>query len=111
MAQAALIRHAALARERSAALLVKQQKAAVARRAYLESHKGREEYLWKSVYSLTATNTPTNYASAVNQLTDLRDLAELTGETAGFRLRLTELRERHHRKTALLGRFNSAGLM
>ena len=111
MEQAAEIRRANLAHERAAAQFAKQQKAAADRRAYLESRKGREEYLWKSVYSLTATNTPNNYASAVNQLTDLRDLAELTGNTGDFSVRFTELTALHQRKTALLGRFKSAGLM
>lgn len=111
MEQAAEIRRANLADERAAAQFAKQQKAAADRRAYLESRKGREEYLWKSVYSLTATNTPNNYASAVNQLTDLRDLAELTGNTGDFSFRFTELTALHHRKTALLGRLKSAGFM
>lgn len=111
MKKAAIIRETALRQERAASLLATQQQAASARRAYLESLKGREKYLWLSITALTATTAPTNYASAVNQLTDLRDLAQLTGKTSDFRIRLAELAERHHRKTGLLGRFKSAGLM
>ena len=60
--------------------------------------------------ALTATSTQGNYDTAVRQLTDLRDLADLTGSGHGFTARLADLRELRGRKSSLLARLDKAGL-
>lgn len=92
--------------ERAAA----EKKAAEERLRYLRTLPGQEENIWKSVIALTATSVQGNYDTAVRQLTDLRDLAELTGNRHGFDVRLADLRELRGRKSSFIARLDKAGM-
>ncbi len=94
------------AEERAAA----EKKAAEDRLRYLRTLPGQEENLWKSVIALTATSVQGNYDTALRQLTDLRDLADLTGNRHGFAARLADLRELRGRKSSFMTRLDKAGL-
>ena len=87
------------------------EEAAAERLAYLRSLSGQEENMWKSIFTLTTTATQSNAISAVKQLTDLRDLAALTGASQLFSNRLAEFRDLRSRKSSLIARLNAAGLI
>lgn len=66
--------------------------------------------MWKSIIALTTTATQSNSISAVKQLTDLRDLTELTGASQLFARQLAEFRDLRSRKYSLIARLDTAGL-
>ena len=57
-----------------------------------------------------ATKKPRDYDTAVQLLTDLRDLAERDRDMTPFQQPLAELRTVHARKPSLLERLNLAAL-
>jgi hypothetical protein len=101
-------RRDAVQRERDRAR--RKRSAAVARQRHLDTIAVDQLAAWRRVDGLIATKKPREYDTAVQLLTDLRDLAERDGDTAGFRQRLAELRAMHARKPSLLGRLDLAGL-
>lgn len=104
------------ARQQAAKLKAAEEKAAKARKEaqerliHLRTLVGQKENLWESVIALTATSAQPNYDSAVRQLTDLRDLSDLTGGKDDFIARLTELRDLRAKKPSLIARLDKAGL-
>lgn len=86
------------------------ERAAAERLAHLHSLSGQEENMWKSIIALTTTATQSNSISAVRQLTDLRDLAALKGDSRLFASRLAEFRDLRSRKSSLIARLDAAGL-
>jgi len=88
----------------------REKKAHEARQVHLRSLVGRESKIWQSVIVLTDSSSQKSYDLAIHELTDLRDLALLTGETAAFFIKLAELRELRRRKPSLIARLDKAGL-
>jgi hypothetical protein len=88
----------------------RERKAAIARAKHLEEIAGHEPELWCEVESLIATKQTASYDNAVELLVDLRDLAERSGKTDGFRMRVEALRATHTRRPALMERIRKAGL-
>jgi hypothetical protein len=84
--------------------------AAIARQKHLEALAGRESGLWTKVDGLVTTKLPKSYDLALQHLVDLRDLAILKGQEAGFSRRLAQLREAHARKPSFLSRLRDNGL-
>jgi len=105
---------AAEARRREAQRLAKKRaaakrKAAAARKRFLDEMAPNEDKLWRDVDSLLKTTHASNYARAVERLTDLRDLAARASTEATWQERIIDLRRRHRRKPALMKRFDDAG--
>jgi hypothetical protein len=95
------------ARERAS----REREEAEKRKKHLQSLVGRESDLWAKVDKLIATKQPGPYGEAVALLQDLHDLANMTGKTSDFRIRMTEFYNDHSRKPALLERFRKAKLV
>ncbi|GAB3271975.1 hypothetical protein [Kineosporia babensis] len=88
----------------------RQRKAAVARGKRLDALKKQGERPWKQVDELIATSKPRQYDEAVALLVDLRDLGVREGAEAAVTERLDALGARYANRTALLRRFDAAGL-
>ena len=102
-------------REREGAARAAEQarrtaEAAAARKRYLTKLRGQEEALWRKVDDLIEHRQASAYQEAVDQLKDLRDLAEADGALDAFSGRLRRLRDQQSRKSALIRRFDQAGL-
>jgi hypothetical protein len=69
----------------------------------------REPHVWQGVEALLQKGH-SQYAEAVEQLTQLRDLADFQKTRVEFNRRLRDLRERYASRRAFMGRLNSAGL-
>jgi hypothetical protein len=65
---------------------------------------------WEEVDRKVSTKQANQYVLAVQELTDLRDLAVRDGHSEQFDGRLREFVQRHARKPALLERLRKAGL-
>ena len=76
----------------------------------LEALAQREPHTWTNVETLIQRRTGSAYGEAVELLVKLRDLAEYKERTADFQHRVSELRVRYQRYTALQRRMNEAGL-
>jgi hypothetical protein len=87
-----------------------EKKAHEARLVHLRSLVGTESKIWQSVTALTDSSSQKSYDLAIRELTDLRDLAAITGKTVEFRLKLADLRELRRRKFGLIARLDKAGL-
>lgn len=61
-----------------------QAAAKAKRRQYLESLKSQQNQIWNMVNTLIACKRGKPYDQAVQHLTDLRDLADLEGNSAMF---------------------------
>lgn len=83
---------------------------AAARDKQLQDLMGKDESLWADVERLIGLRTPKSYDQAVLVLADLRDLADLRGDRAGFARRLSRLYDQHRRKRTLLDRIDHADL-
>jgi hypothetical protein len=68
------------------------------------------EKIWAGVETLATTRLPKNYDYAVQHLGDLRDLAEVEGNQADFKKRLTRFRNQHFAKTSLLDLLANGGM-
>jgi len=89
----------------------REREAAVAHAKHLEEIAGREPELWCRVESLIAAKQTASYDNAVELLVDLRDLAERSGKTDQFRIRIEALRATHTRRPALMERMRKADLV
>jgi hypothetical protein len=82
------------------------ERRAAARQRHLDELAGREPELWTQVDELIATLKPKAYDEAVALVTDLRDLAERSGDRVSWDTRLASLRTQHARKSSLLRRLD-----
>lgn len=105
------VRNEAAAKKAAAEKLARETKDAADRLVYLKSLVGQKSNLWKSVIALTATSTAANYATAVRQVIDLRDLAALENDMESFESNLAGLRELRNRKSGLIARLDKEGLV
>jgi hypothetical protein len=97
------VRQEAQARQR------REQRLAAARKKRLDQLEGQEDRLWDDVDKLIETKKQTEYDKAVALLRDLRDLAQRSGRTDDFELRVDELRRQHRSKSSLLNKLSRAG--
>ena len=84
------------------------ERRAAARNRQLDKLAGREHELWTQVDELIATLKPKAYDQAVVILTDLRDLADRSGDRVDWDARIRSLRAAHARKPSLLRRLDKA---
>lgn len=96
-----------LERERAVQHKEEADRWAAARRLYLDRLKGTEPAVWQKIDELIATLKPKAYDEALVLLADLRDLADLRGDRAGWEARMSALRAAHGRKSSLLQRLDS----
>lgn len=97
-------------RERNAREKAEREKrAALERKNYLQSLKGKESELWNQVEQLIQTRQPKRYDEAVVLLADLQEVAALNKKVNVFQIELQELTERHSRKGSLLKRIQQSG--
>ena len=83
---------------------------ATAREKRLVTLAKRVPQAWEQVEELIATRLPGDYDTAVGILVDLHVLSRRTRTVSAFKGRIGELRQRHARKSSLLGRMARAGL-
>jgi hypothetical protein len=91
----------------------KEREAAEARKKHVQRMKQlvpQEQALWKSVPFDLERQTGKSYDLATEALKDLKDLAEYQGKKEAFRERMLELRKEYARRTALISRWEKAGL-
>ncbi len=81
------------------------------RRKYLESLKPRQAQLWETIKDLIARKQAQPYAQAIQHLVDLRDLAELEGNSAIFQSRILQMQEEYSNRSGLLRRMREARLL
>jgi hypothetical protein len=103
-------RHEAAERKAAEEKAAREKRQHETRLAHLRSLAGRESKIWQSVIALTDSSSQKSYDLAIRELTDLRDLAKLTGKTVEFLLKLADLRELRRRKPSLIARLDKAGL-
>ena len=106
-------RHAREERERR--LAAEKRARTEARKAkeradYLDGLAGQEESLWKKVEGLVAEKNAKSYDQAMTFLIDLRDLADGSAQRPAFDQRVTDLRDRHQKKTTFIQRLHKAAL-
>ena len=98
--------------ERAARERARQEReAAEARERHLTSLARREAEAWGEVEALIATKQPGKYDAAVVLLGDLCELAVRAGRREEVEARLARLRERHAKKSSLIGRLRAARLV
>ncbi len=101
-----------LADKRFAERQAKEKAAAKAkRRKYLESLKPRQAQLWETIKDLIARKQAQPYDQAIQHLVDLRDLAELEGNSAIFQSRIRQMQEEYSNRSGLLRRMREAKLL
>ncbi len=88
----------------------REREAAILRAKHLDKIEGRESQLWNEVDNLILSKQPKSYDSAVELLTDLRDLAVRKGETEEFQAKIDAISTAHSRKPSFLQRLRKAGL-
>jgi hypothetical protein len=98
------------ARRRAEEQARQERERAAAREKHLNGLVGREEQLWLQIEHLVEAKRGAEYDQALATLKGLRDLAARSGDLNAFRTRIVELRERHLRKPAFIGRIDQAGL-
>ncbi len=86
------------------------QEQEAARAKHLKQLEGRESELWQRVGELVQTSKPKEYDLAITLLADLRDLTAQTGQTSGFRSKLSQLRQRYSSRPSFQQRLIKAGL-
>lgn len=79
------------------------------RRLRLLALAGTESAMWKSVIQLSETYSENHRNTAIRTLTDLRDLAALTGKTLSFKENLEALIELRRRRKAFMEKLRDAG--
>ncbi len=108
--------HARENRQRIAAQRRAEEKAtrartqATAREQHLTVLSARQEQAWTQVHAAIEARQPAYYDEAVTLLTDLRAVSEREDRRDAFDQRLTDLQQRHARKSSLLERLERAGL-
>lgn len=90
----------------AAALAERERLARIAREKRLNEIMGREPILWDQIEILASEKNAKSYDTAINLLTDLRDLAARE-RSADFALRLNELKQRHSAKSSFIRRIES----
>jgi len=88
-----------------------QAEAKAKRQQYLKSLKPREAKLWDTIHELIARKQASSYDQVVQHLIDLRDLAELEGNTKLFQTRLWQIENNHANLPGLLRRMREAKLI
>ena len=78
--------------------------------AALEKLAKTQEKAWQTVAAQLAGRAWTEYAKAVEQLQQLRDLADYQHTRTEFDRRLAELRAQYQSRAAIMRRFEQAGL-
>ena len=78
--------------------------------AALEKLAKSEEKAWQTVEAQLADRHWTYHAKAVEQLQQLRDLADYQKTRTEFSRRLKQLREQHKGRASIMKRFDQAGL-
>jgi len=106
--------HAVARRNREAAeraTLLRQQAAQrdADRQRRLDAIVGQERELWQQIEELVATCKPKAYDQAISLITDLRALAERTGDRAAWEARSSALRAEHYGKRAFVRRLDKVG--
>lgn len=99
------------AKSKKAAQKRQAEAAQRARIAELEKLGNREESVWQAVDKLLQQGKPSLYESAVQQLVDLRDLARHRDNLPAFEAHLDKVVARYAKRSALLRRLKSAGLV
>ena len=89
----------------------RERERAAMRKEHLESLGGTEDAVWAQIHRLIATRQPKRYDEAVSRLRDLRDLAQIQGDTGEFSARMSRLHHEHQRKASLVDRFLKARLL
>ena len=89
----------------------KQQAAEARHKQEMEALAGRETATWTVVERLLESYQPKAYDSAVALLTQLRDLAVYQGTQAAFQLRIDHVSAKYARRSGLISRLRSAGLV
>jgi hypothetical protein len=87
----------------------REEEAARARRARLDSLVRRGEGVWREIDKEIERRAAAGYDRAAALLGDLKALAEEKGETADFARRLRTIRERHARKRGFIERLTELG--
>ena len=101
------------ARQKVESGLRQKREAKAAKAAHLAKMKklaAQEGALWKSVTFNISKRTGKSYQLATETLKDLKELAEHQKKTDAFRERLSGLREKYGRSSALMKRWKEAGL-
>jgi hypothetical protein len=88
-----------------------QAEAQAKRQKYLKSLKPREAKLWDTIHELIARKQAIPYDQAVQHLIDLRDLAQLEGNTTLFQSRLRQIENDYANRPGLLRRMQEAKLI
>lgn len=85
------------------------EKEARARRRRLAELAGREPAEWRRVTKVIESRNAREYASAVDLLRDLHDLARSKGRESGWVNRVKALRRKYSRRSSLMMQFDQAG--
>lgn len=90
----------------------KEKAAAKAKRhKYLESLKPRQAELWEAIKALIARKQTQPYDQAIQHLVDLRDLAELEGNSTMYQSRIRQIQAEYSNCSGLLRRMREAKLL
>ncbi|MGB7087351.1 MAG: hypothetical protein WBD47_17465 [Phormidesmis sp.] len=90
----------------------KEKAAAKAKRhRYLESLKPQQAQIWETVKDLIARKQAQPYKQAIQHLIDLRDLAELEGNSSVFQSRIRQMQADYSSRSGLLRRMREARLL
>lgn len=90
----------------------KEKAAAKAKRhQYLESLKPQQAQIWETIRELIARKQAQPYEQAIQHLVDLRDLAELEGNSTIFQSRIRQMQADYSNRSGLLRRMREAKLL
>ena len=67
--------------------------------------------IWETIEDLIARKQAQPYEQAIQHLLDLRDLAELEGDSAMFQSRIQQLKAEYSNRSGLLRRMREAKLL
>lgn len=70
----------------------------------------QKENVWREVENLISTNNASRYAEATSKLLEMREYAKKKGKLKVFARMLSELRNRHKRKSRFIGMLDASGL-
>jgi len=89
----------------------RERQAAIARDRHLDALGRDEQQAWQRVSALIDTKKTREYDTAVELLTDLRDLSQRQGHPDVFEQHLQHLRQQYPNRPGLLDRLDRAGLV
>lgn len=90
----------------------KEKATATAKRhQYLEALKPQQSRIWKTIEDLIARKQAQPYQQAIQHLIDLRDLAEMEGNSAIFQSRIRQMQADYSNRSGLLRRMREAKLL